>query len=116
MILWSVALESAIRKVQVNQEGLKLNGTHQVIVYGEDVKEPCVLYIGRAHRYPPNTPFYIFFHQIYVLDFLKMLHSPFFSLQNAVYFIKLPFLIPVLFAFYIQVVLKFKCQIPVSKG
>jgi hypothetical protein len=37
MILWSVVLESAIRKVQVNQEGLKLNDTYQVIVYGEDV-------------------------------------------------------------------------------
>jgi hypothetical protein len=37
--------------------------------------EPCVLYIGRAHRYPPNTPFYIFFQQIYVLNFLNMLHT-----------------------------------------
>ena len=35
-------------------------------------------------------------------------HSPFFSLQNAVYFIVLTFLVPVLFTFYIQVVLKFK--------
>jgi hypothetical protein len=31
--------------------------------------------LGQAHRYPPNTPFYVFFQQIYVLNFLNMLHT-----------------------------------------
>jgi len=40
----------------------------------------------------------------------------FFSLQNAVYFIMLAFLAPVLFALYLQDVLQFKCKIPAPKG
>jgi len=62
----------------------------------------CILYI-----YSTNTGTEYFKHGIY---------SPFFSLQNSVRFIILTHLVPVLFTFCLQSVLKFKKIIPVPKG
>jgi hypothetical protein len=44
-LLFNFALEWAIRRFQVDQNGLKLNGTHQLLAYADDVNV-----LGRSIR------------------------------------------------------------------
>ena len=38
-MLFNFALQYAIRRVQVNQDGLKLNGTHQLLAYADHINK-----------------------------------------------------------------------------
>ena len=59
---------------------------------------------------------YIYLTNIGTEYFKHGIYCLFFSLQNAVYFIILAYLVPVLFTFYIQGVLKLRKIIPAPKG
>jgi len=49
-LLFNFSFEYAIRRVQVNQDGLKLNGTHHLLVYADDVN----ILGGRVHTVKEN--------------------------------------------------------------
>jgi len=50
-LLFNFAFEYTIRKLQVNQVGLKLNGTHQLLFYADDVS----MLGGSLHTIKENT-------------------------------------------------------------
>jgi len=54
-LLFNFALDYAIRRVQVIQDGLKLNGTHQLLAYANDVN----ILVGSIHTVKENEEFLI---------------------------------------------------------
>ena len=50
-LLFNFALVYAIRRVQINQKDFKLNGTHQLLVYADDVD----ILGGSIHTIRKNT-------------------------------------------------------------
>ena len=58
-LLFNFVLECTSRRGQVNQDGLKLNGTYQLLVYANDVN-----ILGRSiHIFEKNTEALVFAHK-----------------------------------------------------
>jgi hypothetical protein len=54
-LLFNFPLENANRRVQVNQDGLKLNGTHKLLVYTDNVN----ILAGSRHSLKKNTDSFV---------------------------------------------------------
>ena len=50
-LVFTITLEYDIQSIQANQEGLKLNGTDQLLVYADDVN----ILVGSIHTIQNNT-------------------------------------------------------------
>ena len=83
----------------------------RIKVVGESFFNPLTpndIYICRTAQLTSRSRILNIYSTNILTDYFKHdAHSPFFFLQDAVYFITLSFLVPAIFTFYIQGVLKF---------
>ena len=78
--------------------------SNKISLFSLNLLKPNDPYMGRtAPLTSKRSILYIYSTNIGTEYFKHALFSPFFPLQNAVYFIMLTCLVPVLFTFYIQV-------------
>ena len=105
-LIFSFDLEYAIRGVQVQKDGLKLNGTHQLLAYVDDVN---ILGVS-IHTLKENAEALgVATREIGLgVSADKSKYMVMSRDQNAVCFIMLTSLVPELFTFYLQAVLKLK--------
>ena len=96
----------------------------------ESIHTPSYVFQGYFNPLTPNDPYrgrtaqltskrcilYIYSTNIGTEYFKRSTYCPFFSLRNSVCCIILTYLVPVLFTFYIQGVVKLKKIIPAPKG
>jgi hypothetical protein len=113
---WAESLNIRIIKVNLSLQTVNQRG-HMDIKLVINRLAPNDTYMSRtAPLTSKRCILYIYSTDISTEYFKHALYSPFFSLQNAVCFIMLTCLVPVLFTFYIQGVLKLKKIIPAPKG
>ena len=90
---------------------------HKGKLFGVNPLTPNDHYSGRtAPLTSKRYILYIYSTNIGTENFKHVIYSPYLSLKNAVCFIILTYLVPVLFTFYLQGVLKLKKIIPAPKG
>ena len=109
--------------LQLHRDGCDLKSAIVLILVTNDQKcinplKPNDVYIGRtAPLTSRRCILYIYPTNIRTEYFKHAAHSPFFFLSSKCrLFYNTACFVPVLLAFYIQGVLKFKCKIPMPKG